>query len=82
MIVTKALGRFKAVAQFYISDEAFAALKQVLEDVRAFERGERLGLKVTRIEGPRPTKASVKIQHEKRYPVLADGIPLNIRRRF
>jgi len=41
----------------YMSDEAFADLKQAMEDVLAFERGERRNLKVTRIRAPRPPKA-------------------------
>jgi len=44
------------------TDEAFADLKQALEDALAFERGERRGLRVTRIPGSRPPKASAKIQ--------------------
>lgn len=46
----------------YMSDEAFADLKQALEDALVFERGESRELKVTRIEGSRPPAASVKIQ--------------------
>jgi hypothetical protein len=34
----------------HMSDEAFADLKQALEGARAFERGERLDLDVTRIQ--------------------------------
>jgi hypothetical protein len=45
-----------------MSDEAFADLKQALEDALAFEHGERRELRVTRIEGSRPPKTSVKIQ--------------------
>jgi putative transcriptional regulator len=41
----------------YISDEAFADLKDALEDALAFERGKRFDLKVTRIQAPRPPKA-------------------------
>ena len=41
----------------YMSDEAFAELKQAMEDALAFERGERRDLKVTRIQAPRPPKA-------------------------
>lgn len=40
----------------YMSDEAFAELKQAMEEALAFERGER-DLKVTRIQAPRPPKA-------------------------
>ena len=40
-----------------MSDEAFADLKEAMEDALAFERGERRDLKVTRIQGcPRPPK--------------------------
>ena len=42
----------------YMSDEAFADLKEAMEGVLAFERGERRrDLKVTRIQAPRPPKA-------------------------
>jgi hypothetical protein len=41
----------------YMSDEAFADLKQGLKDALAFERGERRELEVTRIQAPRPPKA-------------------------
>jgi len=40
----------------YMSDEAFADLKEAMEGVLAFERGERRDLKVTRIRAPRPPK--------------------------
>jgi hypothetical protein len=46
----------------YMSDKKFADLKQALKDVLAFERGERRGLTVTRIESSRPPKASPKIK--------------------
>jgi hypothetical protein len=39
-----------------MSDEAFAHLKQAMEDAVAFERGKRGDLKVTRIQGPSPPK--------------------------
>jgi hypothetical protein len=35
-----------------LSDEAFADLKEAMEEALAFERGKRLDLKVTRIQGP------------------------------
>jgi len=41
----------------YMSDEAFADLKEALGDALAFERGKRRNLKVTRIQAPRPPKA-------------------------
>ena len=41
----------------YMSDEAFAGLKEAMEGALAFERGERRELKVTRIPAPRPPKA-------------------------
>ena len=41
----------------YMSDEAFADLKEAMEDAVAFERGKRRDLKVTRIQAPRPPKA-------------------------
>ena len=40
-----------------MSDEAFADLKAAMEDALAFERGQRDGLKVTRIQAPRRPKA-------------------------
>lgn len=41
----------------YMSDDAFADLKEAMEDALAFERGKRRDLKVTRIHAPRPPKA-------------------------
>jgi putative transcriptional regulator len=41
----------------YMSDDAFADLKEAMEDAVAFERGKRRDLKVTRIQVPRPPKA-------------------------
>lgn len=41
----------------YMSDEAFAELKEAMEDALAFERGKGRELKVTRIQAPRPPKA-------------------------
>ena len=41
----------------YMSNEAFAELKEAMGDARAFERGKRRNLKVTRIQAPRPPKA-------------------------
>ena len=41
----------------YMSDAAFADLKDAMEDALAFERGKRHDLKVTRIQAPRPPKA-------------------------
>jgi hypothetical protein len=40
----------------YMSDEAFADLKEAMEDALAFERGQRRDLRVTRIQAPRPPK--------------------------
>jgi DNA-binding transcriptional regulator YiaG len=39
-----------------MSDEAFADLKEAMEDALAFERGKRRDLKITRIQVPRPPK--------------------------
>ncbi len=36
-----------------MNDEAFADLKEAMEDAVAFERGRRRDVKVTRIVGPR-----------------------------
>jgi len=41
----------------YMSDEAFADLKEAMEDAVSFEGGKRRDLKVTRIRAPRPPKA-------------------------
>lgn len=41
----------------YMSDDAFAELKEAMEDALAFERGKRRDLKVARIQAPRPPKA-------------------------
>ena len=41
----------------YMSAEAFADLKNAMEDALAFERGKGRDLKVTRIQAPRPPKA-------------------------
>ncbi len=41
----------------YMSDDAFADLKDAMKDTLAFERGKRRDLKVTRIQAPRPPKA-------------------------
>lgn len=41
----------------YMTDEAFAELKEAMEEALDFERGERRNLKITRIRAPRPPKA-------------------------
>lgn len=41
----------------HMSNEAFADLKEALEDAIVFERGERRALPVTRIQAPPPLKA-------------------------
>ena len=41
----------------FMSDEAFANLKEAMEDALAFERGKHRDLKVTRIRAPRRPKA-------------------------
>jgi hypothetical protein len=40
----------------YMSDDAFAELKDAMEDALAFEHGKRRNLKVTRIQAPRPPR--------------------------
>jgi putative transcriptional regulator len=40
-----------------MSDEAFADLKEAMEDAVAFEHGKRRDLKVTKIQAPRRPKA-------------------------
>jgi putative transcriptional regulator len=49
--------RVKTNKTNYMSDEAFADLKEAMEDALAFERGERRNLKITRIQAPRRPKA-------------------------
>lgn len=41
----------------YMSDDAFADLKEAMEEALAFERGKGRDLKVTRVQAPRPPKA-------------------------
>lgn len=41
----------------YMSDEAFADLKEAMEDALAFEQGKRRDLKITRVRLPRAPKA-------------------------
>jgi hypothetical protein len=43
----------------YMSDEAFADLKQALQGALAYERGGRRELVVTRIEKPVPPKGGL-----------------------
>ena len=40
----------------YMSDDAFAELKEAVKDALAFERGERRNLHITRIQAPGPPK--------------------------
>lgn len=40
-----------------MTDEAFADLKEAMEDAVAFEHGRRRDLKVTRVQAPRRPKA-------------------------
>ncbi len=54
---TKKTRRAQTNKTNYMSDEAFADLKQAMEGALAFERGKRHGLKITRIQAPRPPKA-------------------------
>lgn len=44
----------KASKKNYMSNEAFGALRGALEDAHAYERGERPGLRMTRVAVPRP----------------------------
>jgi len=48
---TSKTGYIRTSKTGYIRDEAFAHLKQGLEDALAFERRERRDLRVTRIQG-------------------------------
>ena len=41
----------------YMSDDAFADLKEAMEEALAYERGKGRDLKVTRIQAPRRPKA-------------------------
>ena len=54
----------------YMSDEAFAQLKEALEDALAFERGGRRTLHVTRIRASRPPK---KVSPKDRPPSEPDS---------
>jgi hypothetical protein len=47
----------------YMTDEAFADIKEAMEDALAFERGERRDLNVTRIRAPRPPKSYVSSRY-------------------
>lgn len=44
----------------YMSDEAFAELREAFEDALAYERGERTDLRVTRVAVPRPPEPMSK----------------------
>jgi putative transcriptional regulator len=57
MKVSKKAHRVQTNKTNYMNDEAFADLKEAMEDALAFERGQRRNLKVTRIRAPRPPKA-------------------------
>jgi putative transcriptional regulator len=57
MKTAKRVRRVQTNKTNYLSDEAFADLKEAMEDALAFERGRRPDLKVTRIRAPRPPKA-------------------------
>src|SRR5258705_12914285 len=57
MRLTKSTRKLQGKKTEYVSDEAFADLKEALEEALAYERGERRDLKVTRIQSPRPPKA-------------------------
>ena len=41
----------------YMSDDAFADLKDAMEEALAFERGKSRDLRITRLQAPRPPKA-------------------------
>jgi hypothetical protein len=43
----------------YMSDQAFADLKQALEDALTFERGKRRDLNVARLQAPQPLNAQI-----------------------
>ena len=43
-----------------MSDDAFADIKEAVEDALAFERGERRNLHVTRIQAPGPPKDRIE----------------------
>ncbi len=57
MKASKKTRRVKTDKKNYMSDEAFADLKEAMESALAFERGDRRDLKITRIRAPRPPKA-------------------------
>ncbi len=57
----------------YMSDDAFADIKEAIEDALAFERGERRNLHVTRIQAPGPPNrlghsVEVRISAKERSP--------------
>ena len=56
--VNVSMFRHNSGRQRHMNDEAFALFKEALEDVLAFERGERRDLKVTRIQAPALRKPS------------------------
>jgi putative transcriptional regulator len=55
-MATKKARRVQTTKSNYMSDEAFASLKEAMEDALAFERGDQRDLKITRIRAPRPPK--------------------------
>jgi hypothetical protein len=57
MKATKSTRKVQRKKTEYMSDEAFADLREALEGALAFERDERRDLDVTRIRAPRPLKA-------------------------
>lgn len=67
----------------YMRDEAFAELKEAMEGAVAFERGERRGLKVTRVRAPRPPKPMspkdiARIRHKLNCSQTVFAMMLNI----
>ena len=57
MTAAKGTGKVRTTKTNYMSDDAFADLKEAIQDTAAFERGERRDLKVTRIRARCPTNA-------------------------
>src|SRR5258705_5871062 len=58
MKATRSTRKVRKKKSEYMSDEAFTDLKDALEDALDFERGKRRDSKVTRIQAPRPPKAT------------------------
>lgn len=52
----------------YMNAEAFADLKEAMEDAAAFERGKRRDLRVTQIQAPRSRSRSLDVSYNREEP--------------